>query len=111
MENRCVICRDIIPEGREVCPMCQSMGSHGFIWNHYSRKWTIAPHFTEDQVLEFKSGQKGIVRIVDECGTFFQNDEPSYDIEFTIDGKPIWFKHIRQSIVEKALKDKTIIFG
>ena len=23
-ENRCVICGDIIPEGRQVCPTCES---------------------------------------------------------------------------------------
>lgn len=23
MENRCIVCGEIIPEGRQVCPMCE----------------------------------------------------------------------------------------
>lgn len=83
----------------------------GFVWNSYSDKWTVAPHFTEGQVLMFQSGQTGVVRIVDEYGTWGQNDEPSYDIEIEIDGKPVWFKHLRQSVVENALRNKSVIFG
>lgn len=26
MENRCIICGEIIPEGREVCPRCEAGG-------------------------------------------------------------------------------------
>lgn len=24
MENRCIVCGDIIPEGRQICPLCES---------------------------------------------------------------------------------------
>lgn len=27
MENRCVCCGEIIPEGRQVCPRCESQGN------------------------------------------------------------------------------------
>ena len=26
MDNRCVCCGEIIPEGRQVCPMCEKKG-------------------------------------------------------------------------------------
>lgn len=47
----------------------------------------------------FKEIKKGTIVVVDAHGTFFQQEEPSYDIEVTDDpfGQNGWYKHIQQS--------------
>lgn len=43
---------------------------------------------------------KGEIYIVDSYGTFFQTEEPSYDIMVeNYNGAPCLFKHVRESIV------------
>lgn len=47
----------------------------------------------------YKAIKKGTIVVVDARGTFFQQEEPSYDIEVTEDpfGQNGWYKHIQQS--------------
>lgn len=47
----------------------------------------------------YKSIKKGTIVVVDAYGTFFQQEEPSYDIEVTDDpfGQNALYKHIQQS--------------
>ena len=46
----------------------------------------------------YKAIKKGTIVVVDAHGTFFQQDEPSYDIEVTDDpfGQNALYKHIQQ---------------
>ena len=47
----------------------------------------------------YKAIKKGTIVVVDAHGMFFQQEEPSYDIEVTDDpfGQNAWYKHIQQS--------------
>lgn len=66
------------------------------------------PNFTYGETvsfeLEMESGNKilctGTVAVVDSYGTFFQNEEPSYDVmveNFAGSGTQMFVKHIRES--------------
>jgi len=49
----------------------------------------------------FEKEMEGVVAIVDSYGTFFQNEEPSYDImvDHFLGGEKTLVKHIRESDV------------
>lgn len=107
MENRCIICRDIIPEGREVCPTCADKAANSdFQWSPYSRSWMPKPIFNRGQFVKFwlRDGEQiheivGTVEIVDEFGTFEQNVEPSYDVlaKDPVTNQITLYKHMRQN--------------
>ena len=105
------MCGAVVPEGTQVCYICKMMGEHGYIRNPYSNTWTKKPHFHVGQTLKLKGSRTGIVRVVDEFGTFEQNEEPSYDIEMEVDGKPVLYKHLRQSIVDDLARYPWFIQG
>lgn len=46
---------------------------------------------------------EGYVAIVDPYGTFFQDEEPSYDVYINVAGELILVKHIRESRLSLAL--------
>ena len=66
MENRCVVCGDIIPEGRQVCPNCLVREFAKKIKGYYSTiKTNIVPATVvgyveqiEREMLEVKDEQK-----------------------------------------------------
>lgn len=41
----------------------------------------------------------GIIYVVDAYGTFFQNEEPSYDIMVGVEEKRCLYKHINESLI------------
>ena len=106
MEDRCVICGTVVPEGREVCSQCaNSAADSNFQWNPYSHSWTPKPAFKHGQVVKFRlhegdwvSEVIGTVEIVDEFGTFEQNVEPSYDVlvRDAYTDQFYLYKHLRQ---------------
>lgn len=60
--------------------------------------------YKKGDIVLFRYGQKiknGTIVIVDAQGTFFQQEEPSYDIEVTNDllDQNGLYKHIQQSLV------------
>jgi len=44
---------------------------------------------------------EGIIEIVDEFGTFFDNSEPYYDIYICVQEKKVLVKHVRQSCIRR----------
>ena len=66
------------------------------------------PKFKIDDEVKFKFDEKylvGKVYIVDKCGTFEQNEEPSYDVmieDFDQKGNACLVKHIRESMLENG---------
>ena len=70
--------------------------------------WTIAAHpvaiyHRGEEVSFLLDGvvYKGIIEIVDEFGTFFDNSEPYYDIWITLQEKKVLVKHVRQSVIRR----------
>ena len=73
-------------------------------WNCEVKRMEKMPEakYKKGDVVEFqcyKAIKKGTIVVVDAHGTFFQQEEPSYDIEVTDDpfGQNGWYKHIQQS--------------
>ena len=67
--------------------------------------------YKKGDIVLFRYGQKnknGTIVIVDAQGTFFQQEEPSYDIEVTNDllDQNGLYKHIQQSLdfIEKSVR-------
>jgi len=62
------------------------------------------PKYKKGDHLKFKIADEihtGVVFIVDAYGTFFQDEEPSYDLENTDEN--ILYKHIRESLIIEKL--------
>ena len=38
-DNRCVCCGRIIPEGRQVCPVCEEKAKHRDIRDYWLNEW------------------------------------------------------------------------
>ena len=55
--------------------------------------------YKKGDIVLFRYGKNGTIVIVDAQGTFFQQEEPSYDIEVTNDllDQNGLYKHIQQS--------------
>ena len=61
------------------------------------------PKYAYQEVVKFVIGDEikvGTVEIIDAYGTFFQSEEPSYDV--LVKEENCLYKHIRESNIDKA---------
>lgn len=61
------------------------------------------PLFRLNDLVEFIFGEKnlvGTIAVVDAYGTFFQSEEPSYDI--FVQEENMLYKHVQESLVKPA---------
>lgn len=72
-DNRCIVCREIIPEGRQVCPICESDPVNKP--SHYTDGNIEVIAFIEDKKLGFCLGNA--VKYIARAG----KKDPSKEIE------------------------------
>lgn len=101
--NRYIIWAKNYPERFKECVQKQILPKKlmGKIGNPlFKRKDTVGFFLKMNNDDEEEAFFKGKVEIVDSCGTFEQNEEPSYDVmveDFNNTGAPCLVKHVRES--------------
>lgn len=58
MENRCLICDEIIPEGRQVCPICEESILPGRRVQPIGRMYISAMNYKDDNKTDQGSREK-----------------------------------------------------
>lgn len=92
MKNRCIVCGDIIPEGRQICPLCENDPvNHP---SHYTDGKIEVIDYIEDKCLGFCLGNA--VKYISRAG----KKDPAKEIEDL--KKAVWYINRRIKELEEV---------